>query len=121
MLKLYAGPEWLDLLPGVRVQAQPVTAQAYLLARQASRVAVEAADAEGADENEVRVAAHLAFTVELAVRGIVAWEGVGDAEGEVVEPTREAVTALMGHYPAFEAFDRLYVGPVIAAEAEKKG
>lgn len=119
MLKLSSGPFWLDLIPGVRVEVDPVTTAGYLLARQAARVAVETSDDEGAAEDEVRVGAHVAFTQALAVRGIREWEGVGGEDGEPVEPSREAIIQLLDHYPAFEAFDRLYVGPVVAAEAEK--
>lgn len=119
MLKLNPGLFWLDLLPGVRVQVEPVSTAAYLLARHAARAAVEAGDADDTAEAQIKVDAHVAFTVALAERGIRAWEGVGDAQGQPVDPTPETIRQLLGHYPAFEAFDRLYVGPVVAEEAEK--
>lgn len=119
MITLNASPYWLDLLPGVRVEVAPVSTPGYLLARQAARDAVEAADTDGLTEAEIRVAAHVAFTEALAVRGVRAWEGVGGEDGEPIDPSPETIRQLMGHYPVFEAFDRLYVGPVVAQEAEK--
>ena len=50
----------------------------------------------------------------------MAWDGVGDAAGEAVEPSPERVDLLLDHWPAFDAFDRLYVGPALAQDAEKK-
>lgn len=122
MLKLDStsqDPFWLDLLPGVRLQVRPVTVAAMLLARAA---AAEALRAKG-DEDDVTntVNAGAAFTRSLARTGILGWEGIGDAAGLPVEPAPERIDQLLEHWPAFDAIDRLYVGPAIMQDAEKNG
>lgn len=129
MLKLNDGLFWLPILPGVRVQFAPVSPAAFILARaEARRVFLEGGD-------DAQVNSQVAFTHALATRGIVAWEGVGDAEGEPVAPTQDEVvkdaageivefrkgtiTRLLENYSAYESIDRLYVGPVLDQEAEK--
>lgn len=129
MLKLNDGLFWLTILPGVRVQLAPVTPAAFILAREQARRVFQ----EGDDDAQVN--AQVAFTHYLASRGIVAWEGVGDADGEPVPPTRDegikdasgevvevrkgTITLLLENYSAYESIDRLYVGPVLDQEAEK--
>lgn len=129
MLKLSSGPFWLDIAPGVRIEFDPIDPAAFIMARHAARAALKG----GGDDAGVR--SQVAFTCYLAQRGIRSWEGVGDAEGVPVEPTRDQVikgeageadrvvagtiSRLLNHYPAFEAIDRLYVGPVLLEEAEK--
>ena len=60
-----------------------------------------------------------AFTRALAHTGIVAWEGIGDAKGKPVEPDKEAIEQLLELWPAFDAIDRLYVGPALTRLDEK--
>lgn len=106
-------PFWLDLSPGVRVQFRPITVAAILLARTA------AADVLRAGGEDAMVRAGVAFTRSLAQSGIAAWEGIGDAEGNVVEPTPDNIDALLELWPTFDAIDRLYVGPALIRDAEK--
>ncbi len=115
MLKLAfdRAPFWLDLLPGVRVQFRPITVAAILLARTA------AADVLRAGGDDAMVKAGCAFTTSLAHSGIAAWEGIGDADGNPVEPTEETVDAALELWPVFDAIDRLYVGPALLQDAEK--
>jgi hypothetical protein len=115
MLKLNTDrtPFWLDLVPGVRVQVRPITVAAILLARTA------AADVLRAGGEDAMVKAGVAFTSSLAHSGIAAWEGIGDANGNPVEPTKETIEAALEHWPVFDAIDRLYVGPTLIQDAEK--
>jgi hypothetical protein len=115
MLKLTAGrePYWLDLLTGVRAQFRPISVAAILLARTA------AADVLRAGGDDAMVKAGIAFTRSLAHSGIAAWEGIGDAEGNPVEPTKETIDGALEHWPVFDAIDRLYVGPALIQDAEK--
>ena len=118
MLKLGSAeqsPFWLDLLPGVRVQVRPVSVAAMLLARASAGAVLKSAGQE--DEGTIR--AGEAFTRALARSGIVAWEGIGDADGLPVEPSPERIEQLLDHWPAFDAIDRLYVGPALVRDAEK--
>ena len=110
-------PFWLDLLPGVRLQVRPVSVAAMLLARAAAGDALKAND--GQDDGTVR--AGEAFTRALARSGVVGGEGIGDAAGQPIETSPERVDQLLDHWPAFDAFDRLYVGPALAQDAEKNG
>jgi hypothetical protein len=115
MLKLNTDrtPFWLDLVPGVRVQFRPITVAAILLAR------TTAADVLRAGGEDAMIKAGVAFTSSLAHSGIAAWEGIGDANGHPVEPTRETIDAALEHWPVFDAIDRLYVGPTLIQDAEK--
>lgn len=115
MLKLTAGrePYWLDLLTGVRAQFRPISVAAILLARTA------AADVLRAGGDDAMVKAGIAFTRSLAHSGIAAWEGIGDVDGNPVEPTKETIDAALEHWPVFDAIDRLYVGPALIQDAEK--
>ena len=106
-------PFWLDMLPGVRVQFRPVSVAAILLARTA------AADVLRAGGDDAMVKAGVAFTRSLAHSGIAAWEGIGDAEGNPVEPSKETIDAALELWTLFDAIDRLYVGPAIIQDAEK--
>jgi hypothetical protein len=115
MLKLALDrePFWLDLVPGVRVQFRPITVAAILLARTA------AADVLRTGGEDAMVKAGVAFTRSLAHSGIAAWEGIGDADGNPVEPTNETIDAALELWPVFDAIDRLYVGPALIQDAEK--
>jgi hypothetical protein len=117
MLKLAfdRAPFWLDMLPGVRVQFRPITVAAILMARTA------AADVLRAGGEDAMVEAGVAFTRSLAHSGIAAWEGIGDAEGNAVEPTKETIDAALEVWSLFDAIDRLYVGPALIQDAEKNG
>jgi hypothetical protein len=115
MLKLVFDrePFWLDLVPGARVQFRPITVAAILLARTA------AADVLRAGGDDAMVKAGVAFTRSLAHSGIAAWEGIGDADGNPVEPTKETIDAALEVWSLFDAIDRLYVGPALLQDAEK--
>jgi hypothetical protein len=115
MLKLSGDrePFWLDILPGARIKFRPVTVAAILVARAA------AADVLRRGGDDAMVKAGLAFTQSLARSGIVAWEGIGDADGDPVEPTEETIDAALELWPVFDAIDRLYVGPALIQDAEK--
>ena len=106
-------PFWLDIVPGVRAQFRPISVAAILLARTA------AADVLRAGGEDAMVKAGVAFTSSLAHSGVVAWEGVGDADGNPVEPTKETIDAALELWPVFDAIDRLYVGPALVQDAEK--
>lgn len=106
-------PFWLDLVPGVRVQFRPISVAAILLARTA------AADVLRAGGDDIMVKAGIAFTRSLAHSGIAAWEGIGDADGNPVEPSKETIDAALELWPVFDAIDRLYVGPALIQDAEK--
>ena len=127
-LDLTNAPRWHDLAPGVRVQLRPLTTALMVATR--SDPAVEAvpdgttgddpAETTAADpaviSNEERA---MVFAKALARRAVLAWEGVGDATGNPVDPSPEAIDALLDIWPIFEAFQLTYVSKGLLLEQEK--
>lgn len=111
-LDLSRAPAWLDLGHGVRLLLAPMTTALMVAAR--ADPALESLPAEASDE-----ARALAFARAIAVRAVLDWEGVGDADGDPVPPTPEAIAALLDLYPLFEAFQLGYVAKGLALDAEK--
>ena len=113
-INLSPEPQWLDLGHGVRLQLLPLTTALMVAARSDPAVRVLAADAS----NDERAAV---FAAALARRAIVDWDGVGDADGKVLEVSPEGIDALMSLYPIFEAFNLRYSAPGLFLDAEKNG
>ena len=113
-LDLTNAPQWCDLIPGVRVRLRPLTTALMVAARGDPAIADLP---EGAATEE----AALAMARALARRAILAWEGIGDAEGNPIDPSPEAIDALLDLWPAFEAFQTLYVAKALLLDAEKNG
>lgn len=117
MLKLNSAtsaPFWIDITGGARVQVKPVTVAAIIAARQAAADAIKT----HGEDSAFGIAA---FTRSLARSGIVAWEGIGDADGKPVDPLPGNIDALLEVLPAFDAIDRLYVMPALIGSQEKNG
>ena len=76
--------------------------------------AVEALPEEASDEERA-----LAFAKALARRALLDWEGVGDADGNVITPSPQAIDALLDIWPIFEAFQLVYVSKGLLLEQEK--
>ena len=111
-LDLTNAPRWHDLVPGVRVQLRPLTTALMVATR--SDPAVETVT-EGASDEERAVA----FAKALARRAVLAWEGIGDADGNAIEPNPEAIDAFLDIWPIFEAFQLTYVSKGLLLEQEK--
>ena len=111
-LDLTNAPRWHDLAPGVRVQLRPLTTALMVATR--SDPAVEAVPEEASDEERA-----VAFAKALARRAVLAWEGVGDADGNPIDPSPEAIDALLDVWPIFEAFQLTYVSKGLLLEQEK--
>jgi hypothetical protein len=107
-------PFWIDIAGRARVQVKPVTVAAIIAARQAAADAIRTAG----EDASTGVAA---FTRSLARWGILAWEGIGDADGKPVDPSPENIDALLEVLPAFDAIDRFYVLPALIGSQEKNG
>jgi hypothetical protein len=63
----------------------------------------------------------LIFAKALARRAVLAWEGVGDANGNAVDPSPPHIDALLDIWPIFEAFQLRYVSKGLLLEQEKNG
>lgn len=113
-LDLTNAPQWCDLIPGVRVRLRPLTTALMVSARGDPAIADPP---EGAATEE----AALAMAKALARRAIIDWEGIGDADGNPIDPSPEAIDALLDLWPAFEAFQTLYVAKALLLDAEKNG
>ena len=113
-INLSPEPQWLDLGHGVRLQLLPLTTALMVATR--SDPAVQ--DLEPDASNDSRAAV---FAGALARRAIIDWEGVGDADGNVLEITPEGIDALLSLWPIFEAFNLLYVSRGMLLDAEKNG
>ncbi|SEG32870.1 hypothetical protein [Jhaorihella thermophila] len=111
-LDLSNEPRWHDLAPGVRVQLRPLTTALMVATR--SDPVVEAVPREASDEERA-----LAFAKALARRAVLAWEGVGDANSQPIDPSPEAIDALLDIWPIFEAFQLAYVSKGLLLEQEK--
>ena len=111
-LNLSNDPCWHDLAPGVRVRLRPLTTALMVATR--SDPDVEAVTDETSDETRA-----LIFAKALARRALLDWEGVGDAEGNVIDPSTAAIDALLDIWPIFEAFQLVYVSKGLLLEQEK--
>ncbi len=111
-LDLTNEPRWHELAPGVQVQLRPLTTALMVAAR--SDPAVEAVPEEASDEERA-----LSFAKALARKAVLAWEGVGDVDGNPIEPSPEAIDALLDVWLIFEAFQLAYVSKGLLLEQEK--
>ena len=111
-LDLTNEPRWHDLTPGVRVRLRPLTTALMVATR--SDPDVEAVPDGTSDEERA-----LIFAKALARRALLDWEGVGDAEGNVIDPSTAAIDALLDIWPIFEAFQLVYVSKGLLLEQEK--
>jgi hypothetical protein len=111
-LDLSPSPQWLDLGHGVKLKLLPLTTALMVATR--SDAAVQELDPEAS--NDTRAAA---FAAALARRAVVDWDGVGDAEGNVLPVSPEGIDALLSLWPIFEAFNLLYVSRGMLLDAEK--
>jgi hypothetical protein len=111
-LDLTNAPRWHDLAPGVRVQLRPLTTALMVASR--SDPEVESLPETASDEERA-----LVFARALARRAVLAWEGVGDANGNPIDPSPAAIDALLDIWPIFEAFQLTYVSKGLLLEQEK--
>jgi len=127
-LDLTNEPRWHDLAPGVRVQLRPLTTALMVATQSDPAVAAvpdEATDADPAEVTEAGPAVisdeerAMVFAKALARRAVLAWDGIGDADGNPIDPRPEAIDALLDIWPIFEAFQLAYVSKSLLLEQEK--
>ena len=111
-LDLTNAPHWHDLAAGVRVQLRPLTT-ALMVATRADPE-VEAVPEEASDEERA-----MTFAKALARRAVLDWEGIGGADGTPIDPSPDAIDALLDIWPIFEAFQLTYVSKGLLLEQEK--
>lgn len=125
-LSFTAGPVWLDLFHGVRVEVLPYGSA--IVAKVRSRLRRQAlARAEAVKDGAVGLVPELeemtqAYAEAVALASITAWEGVLDDDtGQPLPVTENTVLALMSIPPVCAAFQRLYIEPGLQMVAEKNG
>ncbi|RWR26294.1 hypothetical protein D2T29_20885 [Sinirhodobacter populi] len=111
-LDLTNAPRWHDLAPRVRVHLRPLTTALMVATR--SDPVVEAVPEDASDEERA-----VAFAKALARRAVLAWEGIGDADGTAIDPSPEAIDALLDVWPIFETFQLTFVSNGLLLEQEK--
>ncbi len=112
-LNLSNRPEWLDLLPGLRVLVAPLTTALMVSARADPAI-------EGLSETSSQEDMALAMAKAVARRALLEWEGVGDEAGNLVPVSPARIDALLDIWPVFEAFQAQYVARGLMLDAEKK-
>ena len=114
MLKLNLSnePAWLDLGHGVRVLLAPLTTAMMVAAR--SDPALGALPEDATDEENA-----LVFAKALARNTVTKWEGVGDADGNVIPVSPEGIDSLLDVWPLFETFQTDYVAKGLVLDQEK--
>jgi len=112
-LKFSRDPAWHELAPGVRVLVRPITSGIIGAAR---------ADAHARSEGADVGAFAIILSAAVARIAIIGWEGVGDADGNLLtDPTPETIDVLMEHPLLADAFWDRCVVPAFRLDDEKKG
>jgi hypothetical protein len=75
---------------------------------------VETVPEEASDEERA-----VAFAKALARRAVLGWEGIGDADGNPIAPSPDAIDTLLDIWPIFEAFQLTYVSKGLLLDQEK--
>lgn len=111
-LNLTNTPTWLTLAPGVRLHLAPLTTALMVSAR--ADPSVQGLPATASTEELA-----LAMAKAVARRAVLDWEGVGDADGNIIPVSPEGIDALLEVWPIFEAFQTDYVSKGLLMDAEK--
>lgn len=111
-LNLLSRPEWLTLLPGLRINVAPLTTALMVAAR--ADPALTALPETASTEDLA-----LAMAKAVARLAILEWEGVGDEEGEPLPLSPAGIEALLEVWPVFEAFQAQYVARGLMLDQEK--
>lgn len=122
-LDLPAEPYWLDLPRGVRVEIRPVTTAVMAAAQAAAsrRLGAIRAASDDLDPDMARGLAFAFLVKALARHAVIAWDGIGDAEGKPLPLSPEAVERLMDLDDIAAAFWDQATRPVAAVAAEGNG
>lgn len=101
------------LVEGVRVKFAVIGRKAVRVARAACRSVI-------ASDDDM-IGASDALTRELVRFGIVEWEGIGDAEGEIAPVNADTIEMFLADIDLVEAAEAVYVRPWLTRDAEKNG
>ena len=105
----------IDLGGGVELTCAPLTSAVFAAARNDPSVIAMVTAGAGAEE------ATLATIKAVAHRVIKDWNGVGDAEGNPVDPDPDRIDQLLDIWPLYDAFNAKFCGPALILAAEGNG
>ena len=112
-------------VPAVRVQFAPIGRIALRAARRAAGEACQdmalPEDEDAPLSPELMDLAGDALSESLLMSGIVAWEGVGDADGNPAPVTPDNLRLFLADPLRFDRLDEAYVRPFVLRELEKNG
>ncbi|WP_300115254.1 hypothetical protein [Sphingobium sp.] len=112
-------------VPAVRVQFAPIGRIALRAARRAAGDACHEMDLPEDEDAplspELMDLAGDALSESLLMSGIVAWEGVGDADGKPAPVTPDNLRLFLADPLRFDRLDEAYVRPFVLRELEKNG
>lgn len=114
-LGLTTDPIWIDLPGGARIQCKPPSTSTV----QGVRDALTAPQSSDEDEDAAPGRPPMVVWVKaVAQAAIIAWEGIGDANGKPVDVTDDAVSDLMEIAPVYSAFVESYINRAYAVADE---
>ena len=105
----------IDLGGGVELTCAPLTSAIFAAARNDPAVIAMVTAGAGAEE------ATLATVKAVARRVIKDWDGVGDADGNPVDPDPDRIDQLLDIWPLYDAFNAKFCGPALILVAEGNG
>ena len=112
----------LDLGFGVEVTVRPMTSAIFAAARVDPAVPLLKADSEDeSGEGATKEVVTVALVKAIARRTIVSWDGIGDAEGNPVDPSPEWIGLLLDQWAIYEAFNAKFVGKFLLLRDEGNG
>lgn len=112
-LNLQTKPAWIDLGFGIEVEVVPITTAIIAAGLAAPEIRALAPETDA----DVRFAAVVRAVAKVAIIG---WRGLGDTDGNPVEPTPELIGALMDLYQVNQAFGAAYLAKGFLVAEEKK-
>ena len=102
-------PRWLDPAPGVRLPARAPLLPVFTVAGET--MGQTPRNESPVDGLPVESVIRVAFVKATAMAAILDGEGVGDATGEAIPPSPDAIDALMDIREIYLAFEKDYVVP----------
>lgn len=110
-LNLTKEKQKLDLGYGVSVTCEPLTSAIFAAARNDKTVPMLEAEHENSElvTNELVKA--------IARRTITEWDGLGDADGNVIDPDEIGINAMLDVWQLYDSFSSQFVGPFLLQKA----
>ncbi len=111
-LNLTKEKQKLDLGYGVSVTCEPLTSAIFAAARNDATIPKLDEDRQNTElvTNELVKA--------IARRTIVEWDGIGDADGNVIDPDAVGINAMLDVWQLYDSFNTQFMGPFLLLREE---